>query len=42
MNVFSNFIPNKLVAFNEKDPLWMISNLRDKMNWKIVFIRIRL
>ena len=34
MNVFSNFILNKLVTFNDKDPLWMASNLRDKINWK--------
>ena len=34
MNVSSDFIPNKLVTFNDKDPLWMTSNLRDKMNWK--------
>ena len=23
MNVFSNFIPNKFVTFNENDPPWM-------------------
>ena len=23
INVFSNFVPNKLVTFNEKDPPWM-------------------
>ena len=34
INVFSIFIPNKLVTFNDKDPLWMISDLRDKINWK--------
>ena len=33
-NVFSNFIPNKLVTFNDKDPPWMASNLKDKINWK--------
>ena len=31
---FSNFIPNKLVTFNGKDPPWMTSNLRDKIHWK--------
>ena len=34
MNVFSNFIPNKLVTFNDKDPPWMTPNLRNKINWK--------
>ena len=34
MNAFSNFIPNKLVTFNDKDPQWMTSNVRDKINWK--------
>ena len=32
MDVFSNFIPNKLVTFNDKDPPWMTLNLRDKIN----------
>ena len=34
INVFSNFIPNKLVTFKDKDPPWMTSNLRHKINWK--------
>ena len=34
INVFLNFIPSKLVTFNDKDPPWMISDLRDKINWK--------
>ena len=34
MNAFSNFIPNKLVTFNGKDPFWMKPNLRNKINWK--------
>ena len=28
MNVFSNFIPNKLVTFNDKDPPWMSEYLK--------------
>ena len=38
--IFSNFIPNKLVTFNDKGPPWMTTNLRDKINWKKVFIRV--
>ena len=34
MNVFSNFIPDKAVTFNEKDPRWKTSNWKDKLNWK--------
>ena len=34
MNIISNFIPNKLVTFNDKDPPWMTPNLRNKINWK--------
>ena len=38
MNIFSNFIRNKLVTFNDKDPAWMSPNLWNKINWKIVYI----
>ena len=33
MNVFSNFIPNKLVTFNEKDPPWMSQYLKKQIKW---------
>ena len=26
VNIFSNFIPNKLVTFDDKDPPWMKKN----------------
>ena len=28
MNIFLNFISNKLVTFNDKDPLWMTNCLK--------------
>ena len=31
MNVFSNFIPNKLVTFNDKDPPWISEYLKKKI-----------
>ena len=31
MSVFSNFIPNKVIDFNGKDPSWMTLNLKDKL-----------
>ena len=34
MNVFSNFIPNKLVTFNDKDPPWMSEYLKKKIKWR--------
>ena len=34
MNVFSNFIPNKLVTFNDKDLLWMSEYLKKKIKWR--------
>ena len=33
MNIFSNFIPNKLVPFSDKDPPWMTPYL-SQINWK--------
>ena len=30
MNAFSNFIPNKVVTFNDKDSQWMTSNKLEK------------
>ena len=33
MNVFSNFVPNKFVTFNDRDPPWMTSNIKDKVNY---------
>ena len=35
MNIFSSFIRSKLVTFNNKDSAWMISNLRDEINWNV-------
>ena len=32
--VFSNFIPNKLDTFDDKDPPWMTEKLSDKTQWK--------
>ena len=34
MNVFSNFVPNKSVAFNHRDPPWMTSDIKDKTNYR--------
>ena len=34
INIFSNFIPNKLVAFDDKDHPWMTEKLKEKTKQK--------
>ena len=34
MNIFSNFIPNKYVTFDDKDPPWMTNYLKHKIYCK--------
>ena len=34
LNVFSNYIPNKIVTFNGKDPPWMARYLKSQINWR--------
>ena len=34
MNVFTNFIPNKFVTFNDKYPPWMTNYLKYKIPCK--------
>ena len=34
MNIFSKFIPNKLVTFDDKDPPWMTEKLKEKIKSK--------
>ena len=38
-NIFSNFIPNELVTFYDKDSPWMTPNLRNKVSWKNGILR---
>ena len=33
-NIFKNFIPNKLVTFDDKDPSWRTDYVRNKIRWK--------
>ena len=33
MNVLSNFVLNKFVTFNDRDPPWMTSNIKYKINY---------
>ena len=34
MNVFSNFVPNKFMTFNDQDAPWMTSSIKDKINYR--------
>ena len=34
INIISNFIPNKLVTFDDKDPPQMTEKLKEKIKWK--------
>ena len=34
MNVFFNFIPNKIVVFDDRNPLWMNEFVKNKVKWK--------
>ena len=34
MNIFSNLIPSKFVTFNDRDPPWMTSNIKHKINYR--------
>ena len=34
LDVFSNYVPNKIVTFNDKDPPWMTQNLKSQINWR--------
>ena len=34
MNIFSNYIPNKYIIIDDKDPPWMTKAKKDKINSK--------
>ena len=31
MNIFSNYIPNKVITVDDKDPLWMNESVKKKI-----------
>ena len=39
MNIFSNFIPNKIVTFNDKDPPWFSEKIKTKIELKNRFYK---
>ena len=34
MNIFSNFIPNKYITFDDRDPPWMNDFVKTKIKFK--------
>ena len=34
MNVFRNYVPNKYVTIDDKDPVWMNENIKSKIKTK--------
>ena len=34
LNVFANYVPSKIVTFNDKDPPWMTQYLKSQINWR--------
>ena len=34
MNIFSNYIPNKYVTIDDRDPPWMTEKIKNKINLK--------
>ena len=40
MNTFSNFTPNKLVTFDDRDPPWMNDFVKSKIKWKSQLYKI--
>ena len=38
INISSNFLPNKIVTYNDRAPPWMTSNIKDKINIVTTFM----
>ena len=34
MNIMSNFIPNETMTFDDRDPPWLIKNIKNMINYK--------
>ena len=34
MNVFRNYVPNKYITIDDKDPVWMNENIKSKIKTK--------
>ena len=34
LNVFTNFVPNKVITCDDRDPPWINDNVKNKIKWK--------
>ena len=34
LNVFANFVPNKVITCDDRDPPWINDNIKNKIRWK--------
>ena len=34
LNIFTNFVPNKVIACDDRDPPWINDNIKNKIKWK--------
>ena len=34
LNIFLNYVPNKIVTFSGNDPSWMTQDLKSHINWR--------
>ena len=34
LNIFTNFVPNKIITCNDKDPIWMNEKIKSKVKSK--------
>ena len=39
LNVFRNYVPNKYITVNDKDPVWMNETIKSKIKFKNVFYK---
>ena len=40
LNVFTNFVPNKVITCDDRDPPWINDNIKNKIRWKNIMYKI--
>ena len=39
LNIFTNFVPNKVITCDDRDPPWINDNIKNKIKWKNVMYK---
>ena len=39
LNIFQNYVPNKYIACDDNDPVWMNEKIKSKIKWKNLFYK---